>query len=157
MARSPRARIVTVALALLVGTTGCADQQEKYCAALQDEKQTLARLSARAGDPSSGAIAETIDVFQRLRGQAPHDIVDEWDTFITAWQALESALKDGGADESMFRDGKKPPGMSQEKYATISAAAADLRSTRVVSAAAGIQRQAADVCQVDLGGSGLGP
>lgn len=152
-----RAGITGVALALLVATGGCSDQQEKYCSALQDEKQTLSSLSARADDPRSGSLAETIDVFERLRDQAPEDVADEWDTYVTAWQALESAMKRAGADESMFRDGRKPPGMSQEKYDAISAAAADLRSTRVVSAASGIQRQALDVCKVDLGGAGLSP
>jgi hypothetical protein len=57
----------------------------------------------------------------------------------------------------MFADGKRPAGMSRQDYRRISQAAADLRSTRVVAAGAGIEQQALDVCKIDLDGSGLSP
>jgi hypothetical protein len=47
--------------------------------------------------------------------------------------------------------------MSKAAYASISSAALELRSTRVVEAAAGIENQASDVCKIDLSGSGLAP
>ncbi len=148
---------------LLAGTVvlalgGCSgSRQEAYCATLADQKDTLQRLSAGAGDPGTGDLARFIDVFETLRGAAPDDVVDEWDTYLTAWQALESALQEAGADESMFTDGSRPEGMSRRDYRRISAAAADLRSTRVVAAGAGIEQQALDVCKIDLNGAGLSP
>jgi hypothetical protein len=144
-------------LLLVLPVAGCASEQEKYCSALTDEQKNLERLSAGSDDPGSGDLARTIDVFERLRAEAPDDMVDEWDTYVTALQALEKALDDAGADESMFSDGERPEGMSKDDYASISSAAVELRSTRVVQAAAGIENQARDVCKVDLSGSGLGP
>jgi len=148
---------VGAALLLVLTLAGCADQQEKYCSALEDEQKTLEGLSAGAGDPGSGDLSRTIDVFERLRAEAPDDMVDEWDTYVTALQALEQALEDAGADESMFTDGERPKGMSKADYDSISSAALELRSTRVVEAAAGIENQASDVCKIDLNGSGLAP
>jgi hypothetical protein len=149
---------VAAALLLVVlPLAGCASRQEKYCSALQDEQKNLESLSAGAGDPGSGDLSRTIDVFERLRGEAPDDMVDEWDTYVTALQALEKALADAGADESMFTDGERPKGMSKADYDSISSAALELRSTRVVEAAAGIENQASDVCKIDLNGSDLAP
>lgn len=150
-------RLGLAALALVAPLTGCTSQQESYCGTLEDEKQTLADLSASSGDPEAGTLSKTIDVFERLRAEAPDDVVDEWDTYVTALQALESALADAGADESMFTDGERPSGMSEADYESISAAAVELRSTRVVEAAAGLEQHALDVCQVELGGSDLAP
>lgn len=144
-------------LLLVLPVAGCASEQEQYCSALAEEQKNLERLSAGSDDPGSGDLARTIEVFERLRAEAPDDMVDEWDTYVTALQALQQALDDAGADESMFTDGERPEGMSKDDYASISSAAVELRSTRVVQAAAGIENQARDVCKVDLSGSGLGP
>ncbi|MGZ8737978.1 MAG: hypothetical protein ACXWW7_12500 [Nocardioides sp.] len=140
---------------LLVPLVGCAGEQESYCDAMAQEKQTLEDLSAGADDPEAGTLSETIAVFERLQEDAPDDMVDEWDTYVTALRALETALADAGADESMFTDGEKPEGMRDEDYDSISAAAVELRSTRVVEAAAGIEQHALDVCKISLSGSGL--
>ena len=142
---------------LLVPLVGCAGEQETYCDAVAEEKQTLEDLSARADDPETGTLAETIDAFERLQEDTPDDLGDEWDTYVTALQALQTALEDADADESMFTDGEKPEGMSDEDYDSISAAAVELRSTRVVEAAAGIEQHALDVCKISLSGSGLAP
>jgi hypothetical protein len=141
-------------LALLA--TGCSDQREAYCDTLRDEKQTLTDLSQGAAEPAPGAIDRTLEVFERLREEAPDDVQDEWDVYITAWASLDRALDEAGADESMFADGERPEGMSQEDYDAVSAAAVDLRSTQVVQAASGIEQHALDVCKIDLGGSPLG-
>jgi hypothetical protein len=146
-----------LAVLLLVPLVGCAGEQETYCDAVAEEKQTLEDLSAGADDPETGTLSETVAVFERLQEDAPDDMVDEWDTYVTALQALETALADAGADESMFTDGEKPEGMSDEDYDSISAAAVELRSTRVVEAAAGIEQHALDVCKISLSGSDLGP
>jgi hypothetical protein len=153
-----RALVAATAVLLpLLAVGGCGGSaQDDYCDALADSQPTLQRLSAGAADPKAGDLARSIDVFETLRSQAPEDLADEWDTYLNAWQALDDALHSAGADESMFKDGSRPEGMSRNDYRTISAAAADLRSTRVVAAGAGIEQQALDVCGVDLDSSGLG-
>lgn len=153
-----RARTAALAtLVLLAPLAGCSSEQESYCSALTEEQQNLEDLSAGADDPRSGALSKTIDVFERLRGEAPADVGDEYDTYVTALQALAAALKEANADESMFTDGERPEGMSKADYESISAAAVELRSTRVVEAAAGIEQHALDVCKIDLSGSELTP
>ncbi len=142
-------------LLLPVLLAGCSSQQEEYCSALEEEQQTLAELG-EGGFEESGTVARTTDVFQRLTEEAPEDLRDEWDTLTGAWRGLEQALQVAGADESMFEAGERPEGMSAEDYDRISQAAVQLRSTRVVEAATGIEQHAQDVCEVDLTGSGPG-
>ncbi len=149
---SARRTLVAVLLVPLLAA-GCASQQEQYCSALEEEQQTLAELG-EGGFDESGTVARTTDVFQRLAEEAPEDLRDEWDTLTGAWQGLERALEAAGAEESMFENGERPEGMSAEDYDRISQAAVQLRSTRVVEAASGVEQHAQDVCGVDLTGSG---
>ncbi len=149
---SARCTLVAVLLVPLLAA-GCASQQEQYCSALEEEQQTLAELG-EGGFDESGTVARTTEVFQRLAEEAPEDLRDEWDTLTGAWQGLERALEAAGADESMFENGERPEGMSAEDYDRISQAAVQLRSTRVVEAASGVEQHAQDVCGVDLTGSG---
>lgn len=144
---------LTAVLLLPVLLAGCASQQEQYCEALAEEKQTLDELG-EGGFEETGTIARTTDVFERLSAEAPDDLRDEWDTLTGAWRGLERALAASGADESMFENGERPEGMSAEDYDRVSQAAVQLRSTRVVEATSGIEQQAQDVCGVDLTGSG---
>jgi hypothetical protein len=152
--RPSRARSTLAAVLLLpLLLAGCSSQQEQYCAALEEEQQTLTELG-EGGFEESGTVARTTDVFERLAQEAPEDLRDEWDALTGAWRGLEQALEDAGADESMFEAGERPEGMSAEDYDRISQAAVQLRSTRVVEAATGIEQHAQDVCEVDLTGSG---
>lgn len=144
---------LTAVLPLLLLVSGCASEQERYCAALEEETQTLQELG-EGGFGESGTVAATTDVFQRLAEAAPDDLRDEWDTLAGAWQGLERALETAGADESMFEAGERPEGMPAEDYDRISQAAVQLRSTRVVEAASGVEQHAQDVCGIDLTGSG---
>jgi hypothetical protein len=85
----PRPRLVggLVAGAVVLALNGCSsDPQEEYCSALADQQETLQQLSAGADDPGRGDLARFIDVFEALRDAAPDDMVDEWDTYVTAWQ-----------------------------------------------------------------------
>jgi hypothetical protein len=141
---------------LLVGlSAACQSRQESYCSALRDERDTIVELNRLADRPRDGAIVDTLEVFERLRDEAPGDLADEWDTYIRAWRGLHGALDRAGADESLFADGKRPAGVSDAEYAAIRAAAEQLRSPRVVDAATGIEQQGRDVCDVDLSGSQL--
>ncbi|HEX4978142.1 MAG TPA: hypothetical protein VFV40_09785 [Nocardioides sp.] len=145
--------VVAAVLLLPVLVAGCSSQQERYCSALEEEQQTLAELG-EGGFEESGTVGRTTDVFERLAQEAPEDLRDEWDALTGAWLGLERALRAADADESMFEAGERPEGMSAEDYDRISQAAVQLRSTRVVEAASGIEQHAQDVCGVDLTGSG---
>lgn len=146
-----------VAVALLAGSTvACQSQQEAYCSALREEREVILQLNRQAERSRDGVIADSIGVFERLRDEAPDDLVDEWDTYIRAWRGLESALDRAGVNESLFRSGEQPAGVSDAEYAAIEDAAEQLRSPRVVDAASGIEQQARDVCKVELSGSQLG-
>lgn len=141
---------------LAVGTwAGCQSQQEVYCSALREERQTIVELNRLADQPRKGVIDESLDVFEGLRDEAPDDLVDEWDTYLRAWRGLHVALQRAGADESLFRSGEQPRSVGDDEYAAIRAAAEQLRSPRVVDAATGIEQQARDVCEVDLSGAQL--
>lgn len=150
--RHLRHTVVAVLLLPLLAS-GCASQQERYCAALEEETPTLRELGD-GGLEESGTVASTAEVFGRLSEEAPDDLRDEWDTMTTTWQGLRRALEAAGADERMFEDGERPQGMSAQDYDRISQAAVRLRSTRVVQAASGIEQHARNVCEVDLTGSG---
>lgn len=152
--RPPGSRTALVAVLLVpLLVNGCASQQEKYCSALEESERTLQELGD-GGFEQAGTVARTTDVFEGLAAEAPEDLRDEWDTLTGAWRGLEQALVAADADERMFEAGERPEGMSAEDYDRISQAAVQLRSTRVVEAASGIERHAQDVCDVDLTGSG---
>lgn len=151
--RAPRGRLALLAVLLPLLATGCASQLEQYCSALEEETPTLQELGD-GGFEESGTVSRTTQVFGRLAQESPDDLRDEWDTLTGAWQGLERALGAAGADESMFEAGERPEGMSVEDYDRISQAAVQLRSTRVVEAASGIEQHAQDVCGVDLTGAG---
>lgn len=140
---------------LLLGLAGCSDPTDDYCATLADSKPTLDRLSARSDDPGSGALSDSIDLFERLRDASPQDIRDEWVAYVAAWQTLESALEAAGVDAGVFTDGKQPEGVGDAEYDAVRDAAENMRSQPVVDAAVGIEEHATEVCDVDLGGTGL--
>jgi len=146
---------LAVALATTLVAAGCSEPGDDYCATLGDEKATLDRLSQRADDPGSGALSESIDVFERLRDASPEDIRDEWTTYVIAWQGLEAALERAGVDAGVFEDGTQPEGVGDAEYDAVRDAADKMRSRPVVDAAVGIEQHASDVCGVDLGDTGL--
>lgn len=144
------------AVLLLTSLTGCASQTETYCSTLRDDKATLQGLASRSDKPGSDVIGQSLDIFEDLHDKAPSDIAGKWAVFTGAWRGLDQALSDADVSAQQFRSGKKPDGVTSSQFAAIQRAAARFRSTRVVSAAEGIQQEALDVCKVNLGGSGLG-
>lgn len=132
---------------LVVSLAGCADEQERYCGSLQEEKQTLTDLSGRTDDE---VLDDTIEVFRDLQGRAPDDIRDEWSTVVFAYEALAEAFDDAGVSPSEM-EGGAPDGLSEEQAERIEGAAAKLRTPRVMGAADAIEQHARDVCKVDLG------
>lgn len=132
---------------LVVSLAGCADEQERYCGSLQEEKQTLTDLAERTDDE---VLDDTIEVFRDLQGRAPGDIRDEWSTVVFAYETLAEAFDEAGASPSEM-EGGAADGLSEEQTDRIEGAAAQLRTPRVMGAADAIEQHARDVCKVDLG------
>jgi hypothetical protein len=134
---------------LAAGLTGCSSDTEDYCGTLRQDQPRLQRLADRT--TSAAVITDTLAVLEELRQQAPADIRDEWDTVVFAWRGLESALQDTDVDIAHFDPAHRPDGVSSGDFARVTGAAENLRSAPVADAAQGIEQQANDICQVDLG------
>jgi hypothetical protein len=145
-----------LAVALLcAGLTGCTSQQERYCSAVEDQQGPLAELAAgsgaRDGDPGADVVGDSLAIFTDLSAEAPDDVAGDWDTVVFAWQRLDDALTAAGISADDVRPGQRPAGVSAAEYRTLTGAAEELRSARVLAAAGSIQQHARDVCKVDLG------
>lgn len=136
---------------VLASVSGCADQTEKYCNTLEDDKQALTDLAKNADEPESDLFGDSLAVFEELRDEAPDDMVDEWDTFVFAWQGLADAFDEAGVDPRDYQPANRPPGVSDAEAKAIEGASLELASPRVVDAGDGIEQHARDVCKVDLG------
>jgi hypothetical protein len=149
-----RASAAALAAVLLsAGLTGCSSRTDGYCSTLEDAGPRLERLASTAQKPQGDVMADSLQVLEELRDQAPEEVADEWDTLVLAWDGMTEALDAAGAAPSAFASGERPDGVSSADYAAVRQAARQLSSTPVRQAAQGIEQHALDVCQVDLGGS----
>ena len=140
-----RAAAALVVIALLA--TGCADQKEKYCDAVEDHQQELGEV---LGDGSPDALLKALPIFEDLADQAPDDLRDEWRTVIDALEGLQQALEDAGVDPATYDRDDPPEGLSQADQDAIDAAASELTSDATVTAFSGVDQQAKDVCGTPL-------
>lgn len=143
-------RLVLLLVLLLVGAllvTGCADQKEKYCEAVEDHQQELGEV---LGDGTPTALLEALPIFRDLADEAPDDLRDEWRTVIDALEGLEQALDDAGVDAATYDRDHPPAGLSQTDKDAIDAAARRLTSDQTVAALNGVDQQAKDVCGTPL-------
>ncbi len=148
----PVRRRLAVALGtgLVLVLAGCADEQERYCGTLAEQRQTLTDLAGRSDDD---VLDDTVDVFGDLHDQAPGDIRDEWATVLFAYEGLADAFDEAGTSPSrMEADGAA--GIGEQQAERIEGAAAQLGTPRVMGAADAIEQHARDVCKVDLGLAG---
>jgi hypothetical protein len=140
-----RLAVAVLAVALLL--TGCADQKEKYCDAVEDHQQELGEVLG-AGSPD--ALLKALPIFRDLADEAPDDLRDEWKTVIDAVAGLQEALEDAGIDPATYDRDDPPEGLSQADQEAIDAAARQLTSEETVTALAGVDQQAKDVCGTPL-------
>jgi hypothetical protein len=140
-----RALVGLLAVAVLV--TGCTDQQEKYCDAVQDHQERLGEI---LGDGAPDALFEALPIFRDLADEAPEDLRDEWRTVIDAVEGLQEALDDAGVDPATYDREHPPAGLSQDDRDAIDAAARQLTSEATVTAFSGVDQQAKDVCGTPL-------
>ncbi len=142
----------TIAVALVSAVTltlltGCSDQKESYCGAVQDHQEELTGIVTDGGQDS---LLRALDIFRDLQDRAPSDISDEWQQVVSRIETLDEALRDAGVDPATY-DRKSPPaGLSDEDRARIDGAARELGSGTTIAALQALDQQARDVCQTPL-------
>lgn len=137
-----------VTCVLLAGLVACGDPEKTYCDALKSDQQLFAEMQ---DDTSGLALLEHRAELHRLADRAPDDLSDEWQVFLGAVDSFATTLHDLGVAPGDFVDGKPPATLSATDRARIADAANELSSADVVEAAGGIEQQAKDVCQLQLG------
>ena len=143
-------------LLLVTSLAGCASETESYCDELEAQKDTLADLAVRSGEPGTDVLTETLDVWRELRDEAPGDIEDEWSTVVFALEGLVDAFEEAGTTPGEYDPASPPEGVSDAEAKKLEAAAAELASRRVKTAGDGLEQHAQDVCKVSLGLSSRG-
>ena len=127
--------------------TGCADDQERYCEAIEESQ---AELSEQAAGGGPAALIEGLATFEELAAEAPSDIRDEWSLLIDRVSALRDALDDAGVDAATYDVARPPAGLADADRERIAQAARDLGSDETQRALADVEQQALDVCQTPL-------
>lgn len=145
-------RTAAATVLLVVGLTGCSDQQEKYCDALAEEQKTLTELADDAGESGADVLTPTIESFERLRTEAPDEVRDEWETVLAAYESLEDAVQRAGVDPGDYSPDDPPPGLSKAERDRLASVASKLASFRVTEAIAGIEQHGDEVCEVAFQG-----
>ncbi|ROR91250.1 hypothetical protein [Nocardioides aurantiacus] len=144
-----RVAAVVAGLLLALPLAGCGEPTtEDYCAQLRLDRE---QLSAMVSASSPTALLDNLELLQGLGEKAPSDLTDEWQTFLGALEDLDRALRSADVSAEDFQGGEPPAGLSPSERRDVVAAADQIRSEEVVSAASGIEQQGRDVCKVNLG------
>ena len=102
------------------------------------------------GSDSPSALLDGLPMLRELAEKSPHDLADEWQTYVGALEGLEKALEGGG--EALGLRGRQAAGRSQHTdQQAIAEAASQMGTEEVVEPASGIEQEARDVCKVNLG------
>ncbi|HET6154145.1 MAG TPA: hypothetical protein VFE15_14425 [Marmoricola sp.] len=124
---------------------GSGDAVSAYCSRLKTDQSIF------ADDGTGLELVTNLAKLTSLGDAAPSDIGADWQTFLNGIEVLDDAVRKAGVAPKDFVDGKPPTGLAADKRAAIAAAADQLSSDNVVSAASDIEQEAKDVCQLDLG------
>lgn len=146
-------RGVAAVVVLAVGLGGCGGDEDAsggYCEVLREERTTLGELAERAGEPGTDVLTPTLEAIGRLREAAPAELADEYDTVYYAWEGMVEAVREAGVDPAEFRPGETPDGVSAAQARRLTQVATALGGARVVSASAGLEDHARQVCDVEL-------
>jgi hypothetical protein len=138
---------LALGIVLVLGATGCKDQQEKYCDSVKDHQQQLTEV---LGEGVPNALLKALPIFQDLADDAPEDIRDDWKVVIDALEGLRDALDDAGVDPATYDRDHPPAGLSQADKDAIDEAAAVLGSEDTQTAFNAVDQEAKDVCGTPL-------
>lgn len=144
-----RRLVPALLMALLLVLAGCGDPEQRYCSAVEQHRRELAEMTS--SEAGGAALLQHLPMLRGLADDAPPDLKDEWQTFLTAVEGLDKALRSAHVRPEQFRAGKPPAGVSASQLQRIRAAADQLASPDVVQAASGIEQQARDVCKINIG------
>lgn len=144
-----RRLVGALVLTLLVSLAGCGgDSGDDYCQALEERRKEIAEM---VDSGSAAVLLEKLPMLRKLGEQAPEDLEDEWQTYLTALEGLDKALDDAGVKADDFKGGKPPAGLDEAQRKAIATAAGEVAAPDTVQAGAGIEQQARDVCKINLG------
>jgi len=135
--------------ALLGGLLGgCGgDPYAGYCEKVDDHREELTRV---LGEGGSTAFVQALPILEDLREDAPDDIRADWNTIISAVQALQQALDAADVDPATYDPDDPPAGLDKADKAAITAAATRMESDATSRAALAVQQQVRDVCHEPL-------
>jgi hypothetical protein len=136
-----------VSLLVLALGTGCADQGEQYCEAVEEHQ---AELSEVLGAGDRNALLEALGPFRELAEEAPPDIRDEWTLVVDRIEALLYALDAAGVDPTSYDAEAPPADLPKADRRAITSAARDLGAAETQRALADLEQQALDVCGTPL-------
>jgi hypothetical protein len=137
-----------VVVTLLLALAGCGDPIEDYCSQLKQDRKQFAEM---LDSSSSSALLGNLPMLRDLAEKSPDDLADDWQTYLSAVEGLDDAIKDAGAKPSDFDGGKPPAGLSKADQKAIAEAASQITTQDVIDAASNIEQEARDVCKVNLG------
>lgn len=118
---------LTLLLVVTLLAVGCGSEIDRYCDTVAEHRQLFAELNA-------DNLIDHLPELREVAGDAPEDLVDEWQVFIAAVTGLADAVAEHGRDSDAVAD-----------------AATRLAEDDVVDAVGGIESQARDVCKIQLG------
>jgi hypothetical protein len=139
-------RVLVPLLVVALGS-GCADQREQYCAAVEEHQAELSELLAAV---DRNALLEALGPFRELADEAPPDIRDEWTLLVDRIEALRHALDAAGVDPASYDAEDPPADLPEADRRAIASAARDLGAAETQRALADLEQQALDVCGTPL-------
>lgn len=144
-----RVLVASLAPCLVAGlVSGCSsDPQADYCDAVEEHQVALTEIAASSDIAS---LFDALPVYVDLAGQAPRDVAAEWAQVVEPLRALEEALDEAGVDPSSYDAETPPTDLDDDDRSAIEAAARRLGSEQTVTAMAGVEQHALDVCGTPL-------
>jgi hypothetical protein len=148
---------VAVAALGLCLLTACGDDKADkaggsggdYCADLKTAKKEVDAL--KGGDFSD--LQKTTDAMEKLAGEAPDEIKDDWATLLDGFKKLVAALKKAGlsdADMATLQSGQIPDGVDMDALTGLMDEINSLTTEEFQKAGDDINKHAKDKCGVDL-------
>lgn len=139
-----------VLIGVLGLVVGCSesdqDRRDAYCQTLEEAQPELTRIADEAGP---GAFLDLLPRLEEIGAEAPSDLKDEWQTYLTALRGMRDGLEAAGLEAEDLTDGV-PTDLPTDEATAVTAAVRNLRSAQTEAAATGITQHALDICGVQI-------